>query len=73
MDTIYFHIGMILSTLDLIPHGFALRLYLKDLLPIEIFVHPYILIILFIFNQCGTLIIYSTRDVDYRVDECLVI
>ena len=29
MDTIYLHIGMILSTLDLSPHGFAFGLYPK--------------------------------------------
>jgi hypothetical protein len=60
MDTTYLHIGMILSTLDLSPHGFALGLYPKGLIPMEIFVHPYIPMILFISNQCGTLVAYPT-------------
>ena len=42
MDTTYLHIGMILSTLSLSPHGFALELYPKGLIPMEIFVYPYI-------------------------------
>jgi hypothetical protein len=46
IDTTYLHIGMILSTLGLNPHGFALGLYPKDLIPIEIFVYPYIPMIL---------------------------
>jgi len=60
MDTIYLHIGMILSTLGLSPHGFALGLYPKGLIPMEIFVYPYIPMILPISSQCGTLIVYST-------------
>jgi hypothetical protein len=60
MDTTYLHIGMILSTLGLSPHGFALGLYLKGLIPMEIFVHPYIPIILPISSQYRTLIVYST-------------
>ena len=60
MDTTYLHIGMILSTLGLSPHGFALKLYPKGLIPIEIFVHPYIPMILSTSNQCGTLIVYPT-------------
>ena len=50
MDTTYLHIGMILSTLSLSPHGFALGLYPKDLIPMEIFVHPYIPMILPIYS-----------------------
>jgi hypothetical protein len=60
MDTTYLHIGMILSTLGLSPHGFALGLYPKGLIPMEIFVHPYIPMILPISSQCGTLIVYPT-------------
>jgi len=51
---------MILSTLGLSPHGFALGLYPKGLIPIEIFVHPYIPMILLISSQCGTLVVYPT-------------
>ena len=60
MDTTYLHIGMILSTLGLSPHGFALGLYPKGLIPMEIFVHPYIPMILPISSQCGTLVVYPT-------------
>jgi len=60
MNTIYLHIGMILSTLDLSSHEFALGLYPKGLMPMEIFVHPYIPMILPISSQCGTLVIYPT-------------
>jgi hypothetical protein len=60
MDTTYLHIGMILSTLSLSPHGFALGLYPKGLIPMEIFVHPYIPMILLISSQCGTLVVYPT-------------
>jgi len=60
MDTTYLHIGMILSTLGLSPHGFALGLYPKSLMSMEIFVHPYIPMILPISNQCGTLVVYPT-------------
>ena len=60
MDTTYLHIGMILSTLGLSSHGFALGLYSKGLIPMEIFVHPYIPMILPISSQCGTLIVYPT-------------
>jgi len=60
MDITYLHIGMILFTLDLSPHGFALGLYPKGLIPMEIFVHPYIPMILSISNQCGTLVVYPT-------------
>jgi len=60
MDTTYLYIGMILFTLSLSSHGFALGLYPKGLIPMEIFVHPYIPIILPISSQCGTLIVYST-------------
>jgi hypothetical protein len=59
----YLHIGMILFTLGLSFHGFALGLYPKGLIPIEIFVHPYIPMILPISNQCGTLIVYPTSKV----------
>ena len=52
--------GMILSTLGLSPHGFALGLYPKGLIPMEIFVHPYIPMILPISSQCGTLVVYPT-------------
>jgi len=62
MDTTYLHIGMILSTLGLSPHGFALGLYPKGLIPMEIFVHPYIPMILPISSQCGTLVVYPTED-----------
>jgi hypothetical protein len=60
MDTTYLHIGMILSTLGLSPHGFALGLYPKGLIPMEIFVHLYIPMILPISSQCGTLVVYPT-------------
>jgi len=60
MDTTYLHIGVILSTLGLSPHGFALGLYPKGLTPMEIFVHPYIPMILPISSQCGTLVVYPT-------------
>jgi hypothetical protein len=60
MGTTYFHIGMILSTLGLSPQGFALGLYPKDLIPMEIFVHLYISMILPISSQCGTLVVYPT-------------
>jgi len=60
MDTTYLHIGKILSTLSLSPHGFALGLYPKGLIPMEIFVHPYIPMILPISSQCGTLVVYPT-------------
>jgi hypothetical protein len=60
MDITYLHIGMILSTLGLSPHGFALGLYPKGLIPMEIFVHPYIPMILPISSQCGTLVVYPT-------------
>jgi hypothetical protein len=58
--TTYLHIDMILSTLSLNPHGFALGLYPKCLIPMEIFVHPYIPMILPISSQCGTLVVYPT-------------
>jgi hypothetical protein len=61
MDTTYLHIGMILSTLGLNPHGFALGLYSKDLMSMEIFVYPYIPMILPISSQCGTLVVYPTE------------
>jgi len=51
---------MILSTLSLSPHGFALGLYPKGLIPMEIFVHPYIPMILPVSSQCGTLVVYLT-------------
>ena len=60
LDTTYLHIGMILSILELSSHGFALGLYPKGFIPIEIFVHPYILMILLISIQCGTLVVYPT-------------
>jgi hypothetical protein len=60
MDTTYLHIGMILSTLSLSPHGFALGLYPKGLIPMEIFVYPYIPMILPTSSQCGTLVVYPT-------------
>jgi len=60
MNTTYLHIDMILSTLSLSPHGFALGLYPKDLIPIEIFVYPYIPMILPTSSQCGTLVVYPT-------------
>jgi hypothetical protein len=60
MDTTYLHIGVILSTLGLSPHGFALGLYPKGLTPMEIFVHPYIPMILPTSSQCGTLVVYPT-------------
>jgi hypothetical protein len=60
MDTTYLHIGMILSTLGLSPHGFALGLYPKGLIPMEIFVYPYIPMILPTSSQCGTLVVYPT-------------
>ena len=66
MDTTYLHIGMILSTLGLSPHGFALGLYPKGLIPMEIFVHPYIPMILPISNQCGTLVVYPTGHTSRR-------
>jgi len=62
MDTTYLHIGMILSTLSLNPHGFALGLYPKGLIPMKIFVHPYIPMILPIYSQCGTLVVYPTQN-----------
>jgi hypothetical protein len=62
MDTTYLHIGMILSTLGLSPHEFALGLYPKGLIPMEIFVHPYIPMILLISSQCGTLVVYPTNS-----------
>jgi len=52
---------MILSTLGLSPHGFALGPYPKGVIPMEIFVHLYIPMILPISSQCGTLIVYPTR------------
>jgi len=70
MDTTYLHIGMTLSTLGLSPHGFALGLYPKGLIPMEIFVHPYIPMILPISSQCGTLIVYPTGG---RVNSILTI
>ena len=60
LDTTYLHIGMILSTLGLSPRGFTLGLYPKGLIPIEIFVHPYIPMILPTSSQCGTLVVYLT-------------
>jgi hypothetical protein len=66
MDTTYLHIGMILSTLGLSPHGFAIGLYPKGLIPMEIFVHPYIPIILPISSQCGTLVIYPTLSMSSK-------
>jgi len=53
---------MILSTLGLSPHGFALGLYPKGLIPMEIFVHLYIPMILPISSQCGTLVVYPTLE-----------
>jgi hypothetical protein len=53
---------MILSTLSLSPHRFALGLYPKSLIPMEIFVHPYIFMILPISSQCGTLVVYPTYN-----------
>jgi len=63
MDTTYLHIGMILSTLGLSPHGFAFGLYPKGLIPMEIFVHSYIPMTLSISSQCGTLVVYPTFKV----------
>jgi len=60
MNTTYLHIGIILSTLGLSPHGFTLGLYPKGLIPMEIFVLPYIPMILSISSQCGTLVVYPT-------------
>ncbi|KAJ6902126.1 hypothetical protein NC651_019790 [Populus alba x Populus x berolinensis] len=60
IDTTYLHIGMILSTLSLSAYGFAIRLYPKDLIPMEIIVHPYIPMILPTSSQCGTLVVYPT-------------
>jgi len=60
LDTTYLHTGMILSTLGLSPHGFAFGLTPKGLIPMEIFVHPHIPMILSTSNQCGTLFIYPT-------------
>jgi hypothetical protein len=60
MDTTYLHIGMILSILALSLHGFALGLFPKGLIPMEIFIHPYIPMILPISSQCGTLVVYPT-------------
>src|ERR1700722_20175597 len=60
LDTTYLHNGMILSTLGRSPHGFAFGLTPKGLIPMEIFVHPYILMILPTSSQCGTLVIYPT-------------
>ena len=60
MDTTYLHNGMILSTLGLSPHGFAFRLTPKGLIPMEIFVHPYIPMILPTSSQCGILVVYPT-------------
>jgi len=54
-DTTYLHNGMILSTLGLSPHGFAFGLTPKGLIPMEIFVHPYIPMILPTSSQCGTI------------------
>jgi interleukin-1 receptor-associated kinase 1 len=70
MDTTYLHIGMILSTLGLSPHGFALGLYPKGLKPMEIFVHPYIPMILLISSQCGTLVVYPTVDPGVKENDC---
>jgi hypothetical protein len=66
MDTTYLHIGMILSTLGLSSHGFVLGLYPKGLIPMEIFVHPYIPMILPISSQCGTLVVYPTGHTSRR-------
>ena len=60
LDTTYLHNGMILSTLGLSPHGFAFGLTPKGLIPMEIFVHPYIPMILPTSSQCGTLVVYPT-------------
>ena len=60
LDTTYLHNGMILSTLGLSPHGFAFGLTPKGLIPMEIFVHPYISMILPTSSQCGTLVLYPT-------------
>ena len=60
LDTTYLHNGMILSTLGLSPHGFAFGLTPKGLIPMEIFVHPYISMILPTSSQCGTLVVYPT-------------
>ena len=60
LDSTYLHIGMILSTLGLSPHGFAFGLTPKGLIPMEIFVHPYIPMILPTSSQCGTLVVYPT-------------
>ena len=60
LNTIYLHNGMILSTLGLSPHGFVFGLTPKGLIPMEIFVHPYIPMILPTSNQCGTLFVYPT-------------
>jgi len=54
---------MILSTLGLSPHGFSFGLTPKGLIPMEIFVHPYIPMILPTSNQCGTLFVYPTRRI----------
>jgi hypothetical protein len=70
MDTTYLHIGMILSTLGLSPHGFALGLYPKGLMPMEIFVHLYIPMILLISNQCGTLVVYPTGMMTNKTNLC---
>ena len=51
---------MILSTLGLSPHGFSFGLTPKGLIPMEIFVHPYISMILPTSSQCGTLVVYPT-------------
>ena len=61
MDTTYLHIGVILSTLGLSPHGFALGLYPKGLTPMKIFVHPYIPMILPTSSQYGTMVVYPTK------------
>ena len=55
LDTTYLHNGMILSTLGLSPHGFSFGLTPKGLIPMEIFVHPYIPMILPTSSQCGTI------------------
>ena len=46
---------MILSTLGLSPHGFVFGLTPKGLIPMEIFVHPYIPMIFPTSSQCGTI------------------
>ena len=60
LDTTYLHNAMILSTLSLNPHGFVLGLSPKGLISMEIFVHPYMPMILPTSNQCGTLFVYPT-------------